>query len=150
MPDSLNARMAEALAPVLGEAAVYRAGRCQRGHLANGAEIGGRCGVVEHGGYPVQIPLSVFACGEIIQAHPVDFADPAVGWGLWERWHVLPENETCEMVVARNIRRHFLVRLIFPEASGRRSGYGYADRILSALLDAWARAMGVGEVSGDA
>ena len=34
MPDSLNERMAAALAPVLGETAVYRAGRCQRGHLA--------------------------------------------------------------------------------------------------------------------
>lgn len=126
MPDFLNERMAAALAPAVGEAAVYVE--------SPGFLIGDRNHPSVH--YAAMVP--------------VNFADPAVGWGLWERWHALPENETCEMVVARNIRHHFLVRLIFPEASGRRLGYGYADKVLSALLAAWAQVLEVEEVSGDA
>ena len=141
MPDSLNARMAAALAPVLGEAAVYAETVyiCSNGHInTRYYKWGNECIECDVGVRDYSIQL------------PVDFADPAVGWGLWERWHALPENETCEMVIARNIRHHFLVRLIFPEASGRRLGYGYADKVLSALLAAWAQVLEVEEVSGDA
>lgn len=131
MPDCLNARMAAALAPVLGEEAVYHdAWVCRSGHLSMRWEY-------------------LCVCGEpgSLETHlPVDFADPAVGWGLWERWL----SDSLSDVSITALSDGFDVEIIVDEGSGYDFYRRHDASLWGAVLAAWARAMGVGEVSGDA
>ena len=142
MPDSLNARMAAALAPVLGETAVYRKQlRCrQHGTLAITSSY-------ERGTWCADCDRMEIEHGENIEwvQQSVDFADPAVGWGLWERW-------AREMIAEVQIDCHFddvECHIVAFLDDRDHDGSGTSQSIWGAILAAWAQVLGL-EESGDA
>ena len=145
MPDSLNERMAEALAPVLGEAAVYNTTfRCSEGHPTSSRYVreGSSCPWILDDERECLLPVTAS------EKIPVDFADPAVGWGLWEQYTYY--NPLAFTVEPGGAGEGFHVRIhpIDPqEYEHGLHGYGRGPRILNGLISAWAQALGV---SGDA
>ena len=149
MPDSLNARMAAALAPVLGEAAVYEhVWRCAEGH-----SMGPTTGWAPPGtSYCTEV---VSARGErarvcagtasYVAREPVDFANPAVGWGLWERW-AHPRGHAFEAAPDLAPDR-WIVGI--PDLQEDLGFTATGSGVLEALLGAWSAALGL-EGSGDA
>ena len=135
----MNERMAAALAPVLGEAAVYAETVyiCFNGHINTRCtpnyEWGDECIECDGGAW----------IDDSIQ-HPVDFADPAVGWGLWEKWalSVLADIET-EFHADHTTTVEITAYSTLSYATFR----GKGPTMWAALLAAWAQALGV---SGDA
>ena len=144
MPDSLNARMAAALAPVLGETAVYRKQlRCrQHGTLAITSSY-------ERGTWCADCDRMEIEHGENIEwvQQSVDFADPAVGWGVLERYL---KATSSYLTLGHNTEGSVREAHVFPDLAYQFVHEGYADTAWGAVIMAWARAMGVGEVSGDA
>ena len=148
MPDSLNARMAAALAPVLEEEAVYdRVWVCSFGHVETGylrdwndadARLC-RASVGNHWG-GCRAPARK-------DKRPKDFADPAVGWGVLERYL---KATSSYLTLHHNTEGSVFEPHVFPDLAYQFVHEGYADTAWGAVIMAWARAMGVGEVSGDA
>ena len=140
MPDSLNARMAAALAPVLGEAAVYAETVyiCSNGHINTRCtpnyEWGNEC-IECDGGARIYDSIQL----------PVDFADPAVGWGLWERW-AHPRGHAFEAAPDLAPDR-WIVGI--PDLQEDLGFTATGSGVLEALLGAWSAALGL-EGSGDA
>ena len=138
MPDSLNARMAEALAPVLGEAAVYTyTFECPvcRATTAGTSNLPVYCSEI-HGGRTVWMTCDT---------KPVTFADPAVGWGVLERYL---KATSSYLTLDHNTEGSVFEAHVFPDLAYQFVHEGYADTAWGAVIMAWARAMGVGEVSG--
>ena len=128
--DALNAALAAALAPVLGEEAVYTyTFECPvcRVKTAGTSNLPVYCSEI-HGGRTVWMTCDT---------KPVTFADPAVGWGLWERWAraLLPDVEIAYF------EDHVLVHLHTTRATETAS----AATLWPALLTAWGAALGVEE-----
>ena len=146
MSDSLNARMAEALAPVLEEEAVYdRVWVCSFGHVETGylrdwndadARLC-RASVGNHWG-GCRAPARK-------DKRPKDFADPAVGWGLWERW-AHPRGHAFEAAPDLAPDR-WIVGI--PDLQEDLGFTATGSGVLEALLGAWSAALGL-EGSGDA
>lgn len=165
MPDSLNARMAAALAPVLGEEAVYELGPCPQGHGRTGQVSGDWCHECVHSaaecaeedwdgqdGWCEQMRLLMEADLSIhpewrYRRTPKDFADPAVGWGGLERYL---KATSSYLTLDHNTEGSVFEAHVFPDLAYQFVHEGYADTAWGAVIMAWARAMGVGEVSGDA
>lgn len=149
MPDCLNARMAAALAPVLGEAAVYtREFVCRYGHKTTEKQWQFRKSI---GAYEcAHEDASGKWCAQPLHAsttEPKDFADPAVGWGVLEKYL----NATSSyLTLDHNTEGSVFEAHVFPDLAYQFVHEGYADTAWGAVIMAWARAMGVGEVSGDA
>ena len=121
MPDSLNARMAAALAPAVGEAAVYVE--------SPGFLIGDRNHPSVH--YASMVP--------------VNFADPAVGWGLWERWL----SDSLSDVSITALSDGFDVEIIVDDGLGYEFYRRHDASLWGGVLGAWSAALGL-EGSGDA
>ena len=139
MPDSLNARMAQALAPVLGEAAVYTyTFECPvcRVKTAGTSNLPVYCSEI-HGGRTVWMTCDT---------KPVTFADPAVGWGLWERW---ASSVLADIEVEFRADHTTTVEITAYTTLSYATFRGKGPTMWEALLSAWAQALGVG-VSGDA
>lgn len=88
--DELNAALAKALAPVLGENAVYtRVWVCPVGHVYQRHPRGGTCrrpywvDVNEEATFPCGYPLHP-------EARPVDFTDVSVLLPVMEEWFLVP------------------------------------------------------------
>ena len=142
MPDSLNARMAAALAPVLGEAAVYNTTfRCSEGHPTSSRYVreGSSCPWILDDERECLLPVTAS------EKIPVDFADPAVGWGLWERW-AHPRGHAFEAAPDLAPDR-WIVGI--PDLQEDLGFTATGSGVLEALLGAWSAALGL-EGSGDA
>ena len=120
MPDSLNARMAAALAPAVGEAAVYVE--------SPGFLIGDRNHPSVH--YASMVP--------------VNFADPAVGWGVFERW--CANITVCHDIWMRRHPDHCEAEITIYRHGPNEEHKGKDTSLWGAILAAWAQALGV---SGD-
>ena len=142
MPDSLNARMAEALAPVLGEAAVYNTTfRCSEGHPTSSRYVreGSSCPWILDDERECLLPVTAS------EKIPVDFADPAEGWGVWERW-AHPRGHAFEAAPDLAPDR-WIVGI--PDLQEDLGFTATGSGVLEALLGAWSAALGL-EGSGDA
>jgi hypothetical protein len=128
--DALNRALAEALAPLVGEAAVYT-GRhiCGNGHvkqqLPSGEWAHDASDVLEDG------------CGGAFDhiPEPVDFADPALGWLLWDQW----ADQTLPDVEVSYYEDYVFVELY----TMRTSELGVGPALWPALLAAWAKTLAV-------
>lgn len=143
----MNERMAAALAPVLGEAAVYKTvWRCAEGH-SMGPTTGwtppgtSYCTeVVSAPGEKVRVCAGTAA---YVASEPVDFADPAVGWGVLERYL---KATSSYLTLDHNTERSVFEAHVFPDLAYQFVHEGYADTAWGSVLMAWAQALGV---SGD-
>ena len=140
MPDSLNARMAAALAPVLGEAAVYNTTfRCSEGHPTSSRYVreGSSCPWILDDERECLLPVTAS------EKIPVDFADPAVGWGVLERYL---KATSSYLTLDHNTEGSVFEAHVFPDLAYQFVHEGYADTAWGAVIMAWAQALGV---SGD-
>ena len=171
MPDidrkALTAAMAEKLAPVLGEAAVYEPSeRCQAGHIGYASSgVCWMCAYVTAGGYygdrfwpQMGKSLKQREADRLLDAEwvspshptwhvakaPVDFADPAEGWGVLERYL---KATSSYLTLDHNTEGSVFEAHVFPDLAYQLVHEGYADTAWGAVIMAWAQALGV---SGDA
>ena len=139
MPDSLNARMAAALAPVLGEEAVY----AETVYICSNGHINTRCTPnYEWGDECIECDGGAWIDDSI--QHPVDFADPAVGWGVFERW--CANITVCPDIWMRRHPDHCEAEITIYRHGPNEEHKGKDTSLWGAILAAWAQALGV---SGD-
>lgn len=142
----LNARLAQALAPVLGREAVYAWGlQCQRGHVNPASRLHLPSGEIlcrlqedgtswQAGGTLCDSPISE---GYVV---PMDFEDPAVGWRVWELWAL--KMGAIERIIPDLLTdRPWFTAVVSNPGDGMAHG---GPSMLSALLNAWMAALGVG------
>lgn len=124
-------QLARLLAPVLGEMAVYtytfRCPGCHKETVSTNS-LPTYCSEI-HGGRTVWMTC---------YAEPVHFADPAVGWPLFERW--LRDSLTDVEIIA--LSDGFVVNLDVKDNNDVTSRYiGEHDPLWRALLAAWRAAV---------
>ena len=137
MPTDRNTALAAALAPVLGEAAVY----AETVYICSNGHINTRCTPnYEWGNECIECDGGAWTDDSI--KVPIDFADPAVGWGVLERYL---KATSSYLTLDHNTEGSVFEAHVFPDLAYQFVHEGYADTAWGAVIMAWARAMGVGE-----